>query len=188
MRQTLLQGLAHPLDQPLEHPYLGGQLLGALQGVAGDGLDQAADPLMHVGELVCQDQVGFAQVGEFGLHLAVGQVAGDQAVQGEQKPEHADQAGEPRAPSAAAPPKEERRRQGQAKVGAGQQRPGDSAHNPARPNQPKVSTGSGGQVEGNDAAGFSGLRETRAAYSAGVASRRLMTFLSAQWLETLLRK
>jgi len=97
-----------------------------------------SDPLVQVGQLVGEDQVGLAQVGELGLQLAIAQATRDQAVDAKQTAERPQHAGESRPHAAWASPDFKGSDRRQANVGANQQRQGDSAHNPARPNQPSI--------------------------------------------------
>ena len=133
--EPLLQPLAHPLDQVLQHADLAGQLIGAARNVALDALEQGAKLAAHRLDLVGEDLVRLAYVLDLAAQAAGVDGAHDDRLQREGQGHDANQGGHTRAPSPTASPEKQGCCQCQAEVGADQERPGDLAHRPAYPNQ-----------------------------------------------------
>ena len=117
--QPLLKPLAHALDEVLEHVDVAGQLLGAAQGVVGDGVDDLVHPGVDLFQFAGEDQVRLTDRVQF---LAQG--AGlcgpfDEAVEGEAHRQGGDERRQARTPAAAIPPNQQGDDHGQAKIGAG---------------------------------------------------------------------
>jgi len=128
LTQLRLEALAHALDHVLQHLDFAVDLLRAAQGVFGDGLDHVGEARLDLLDLAGEDQVRLADGGDLIGEFALLAQARDHAVHREAEAEHADQGRGARTRAAANPPDEDRRDQGDADIGARQERQGELAH------------------------------------------------------------
>jgi len=131
-----LQLLGHALDSVLERVDLAGQLLGAAQGVIGDGLDHLGQAGVDLLQLLGQDQVRLAYGAQLAAQAGEVEAADHEQVNDAEHAHAGDERRHARTPSAPAAPDAEREDERQAEKRGADQNLSESPHStPASTNR-----------------------------------------------------